>query len=528
MVISESGKLTKRSSKNQVSFFPGETYQGKGKIVTKDEIVLSGNVLNDESTNWSQIFRFISESSGYKVRIQISTANLIGLTSKSIESLKSIVKRANACEISLEINAMDIINDANQIDRYMKEIWRDLPRSSSITMYIEIDPNNMDVSKIEKLNNYMQNNPQINYSFLVANDYELKKRNLGVLKKLKSEVSVPITYGMWCDDGDLDGADNLKFYACSSINIPNEYMIDCRQKVKKMLIDICKENNMTDFENLTDEYKAFIIAKYITTEGPNNWKFDRSTHGDHSDKKILGSIGSNPKFVFDNRRGICGGFATAFSLLLNNPVTKINCITVSGEVKGEEGHAWTNFLCRDSDGNQNVYEYCLTFGRNKKFQQLQKESDRSTGTRYGGININSGPVYIYGNGEEFILQDKYKLDRKYASAEIDESRGTIRRSNQNGSEIVRINNQNRGSAHGNRGMSSSKIKLNIHGQNHGGISNIRVNGNPINHNDPVERRGMSSSEIKLNIHGQNHGGISNIRVNGNPINHNDPDDLDNR
>lgn len=222
--------------------------------------------------------------------------------------------------------------------------------------------------------------------------------------------------------------DNVKISGFGNLHNQTEFKTWCHnlnQKDKKTLLNCLDEESKMNFlieEKVICEFYSTItrlypdimryspsdrmkkIFDYVKEKYPYAFECLNST----MDAVIPGTLWSQSAIeTYRRGRGVCQGRANLLTLVTNNPLLKLDCVTVDGKIPGNVGHSWNEFI--DEDGK--VTHYDLSF--NKKGIPTRKMS---------GYTIKEEYPYIKEMREQGELEE---LNRRQAPPPLPQRRQTL-------------------------------------------------------------------------------------------------------
>lgn len=284
---------------------------------------------------------------------------------------------------------------------YYKNIKCVSYNSNYINVYLEKNEENdfsdlLDIlekydNKTVNIHNFYSRNTLNRIIYLLSNNSHKGNIVLNLLSK-NNDNDIDITY-------DLDNRryinieiipSNVKIIGFSNNNKQNEFTTWAHNlsKVDKLnLLKCLEENNKELFikqekiavsfykdiikvcPNIMD-YNSFdrfnIIFKYFKTKYP----YASECLNINGDGVKLGSEWSQDAIeTYKRGRGVCEGRANLLTLVTNNPIFNLRCVTVEGKY-GHIDHVWNQFI----DDNNIIRNYDLSFynGCNVSFDDIEK------------------------------------------------------------------------------------------------------------------------------------------------------------
>lgn len=308
------------------------------------------------------------------IKLTIHYNKINNLTAEEINIIKDNDVILNLIELD-----SDDINNLNITD--IKDY---LIKAKAITLNIEWEHLENNISKINKLNDYNQK-----ITINIKEDYKMKNRDYYIINNVKSHIIIPIHYAMWMDLNDIKNS-NVLFDNGQTDYYKLEEIKKIKQYIKEIINDI-----YSNYEDLNEYEKFYLALEY----SKSNWKFSVKGRINYSDgtydykKDETGHRYNSSLFrILKDKESVCAGMSSLFQLILNNPIISVNVNKVGGEyIPTKEGHIWINTLI-----DNKVYEQCLTVGKNNIFSKLNEKN------------------YPYDVGEKFKMQKALGLPLEYS------------------------------------------------------------------------------------------------------------------
>lgn len=236
------------------------------------------------------------------------------------------------------------------------------------------------IKKLVEKNNSLKIN-----QIRLLDDYKMKDRSYidcDSFKELNIDLVVPTTYIMWnVHFKDTIQTNNQVQYenGTSESNFETNNINSTGTIQKKDLTEFIRIiEMMASFpENLTSVEKIIILANYIERYCQFIHKRITDVEEDKfilEDESILENSTSenpealnlsNPLTALLERYGVCRTFANAMTLLLNNPIVRVNARTISGH-----NHAWNVIELNDKLYQLDVSR-CITRGKDRDENNLK-------------------------------------------------------------------------------------------------------------------------------------------------------------
>jgi len=256
--------------------------------------------------------------------------------------------------------------------------------------------------------------------FDIVDDYKLYSKDSIILNdfEIDGRFDLPFQYAMWLDLDKIDIRNKIEFRHDSG----DYYNVNEMKEIKKKVLEII-EKIYSDYSNLNEYEKFYLAFKYAQ----DNWHFDENTYKDDNGNYIIDKHGhrwNDSLFnILDTGISVCSGMSGLFTMILNNPIVRVNANRVSGHWN-TIGHAWINTVI-----DNKVYENCLTLGCT---------IDKKTSKIFTKLNSS----YKYGDNKyldnyKFLINRKLGLSEEYSeilnakeilSESVKKKKGTVKQS----------------------------------------------------------------------------------------------------